>query len=264
MGSELERRGIRAVTLWSARALLEAPNAVLKIHRENVAAGAEILTSNTFRTSRVTLAKAGIGELAEELTKLAVDMARKAANEALHTVWIAGSIAPLHDCYRPDLVADDKTLAEEHARHAANLAEFGADLLLVETMNSVKELLAATRAAVATGLPTVASVVTGGWGRLLSGEMLAEAGQAVAPLGPAAIGVNCVSSARIGEEIARLHTAVNPMPLAVYGNTLSDGDSPEAYAGRAAGWVASGAQIVGGCCGTGAAHIAALKKALRS
>ena len=263
MGSELERRGLAASPpLWSARALLEAPETVEEIHRENIEAGAEILTADTFRTNRRALLEAGLGKRAGELTALAVRLARQAAGDA-GGAFVAGSVAPVSDCYRPDLVPGEGELEEEHRRHVENLKRAGVDLLIVETMNTLRELRAAAGAAAASGLPFLASVVTDGAGRLLSGEPLEAAVRAVLSLRPAAVGVNCVSPALLGGEIVRLRAAAAGTPVAVYGNTLSDGDTPLVYAERAATWVQDGARIVGGCCGTTAAHIEAVRRRLK-
>jgi len=256
MGSELDRRGVDVrLPLWSARALVEAPEIVLAIHRENVAAGADILTADTFRTqARV------VGERASELTRRAVGLAREAAKETPRVVFVAGSIAPLADCYRPDLVPADAELEREHRAHAESLAASGVDLILVETMNSVRELLAAAEAAAATGLPVVVSAVTNGRGCLLSGESLEAAGRAVRRSGPAAFGVNCAEPAAISREIQGLHES--GVPVVAYGNVLSTREAPDAYARAAAGWVEGGAAIVGGCCGTTPGHTRALRAML--
>jgi len=256
MGSELDRRGVDVrLPLWSARALVEAPEIVLAIHRENVAAGADILTADTFRTqARV------VGERASELTRRAVGLAREAAKETPRVVFVAGSIAPLADCYRPDLVPADAELGREHRAHAESLAASGVDLILVETMNSVRELLAAADAAAATGLPVVVSAVTEGRGCLLSGESLEAAGRAVRRSGPAAFSVNCAEPAAISREIQGLHES--GVPVVAYGNVLSTREAPDAYARAAAGWVEGGAAIVGGCCGTTPGHTRALRATL--
>ncbi|MGH9316974.1 MAG: homocysteine S-methyltransferase family protein, partial [Thermoanaerobaculia bacterium] len=167
MGTELERRGVSTrLPLWSARALLEAPDVVRAIHRDDVAAGADILTANTFRTHRRTLAREGMGERAAELTRTAVALAREAARDAGRQVFVVGSLAPLEDCYRPDLVPDEDALGKEHVAQAAALSSAGVDAILVETHNTVRELDAAVRAAQATGLPVIASTVTDGEGHL--------------------------------------------------------------------------------------------------
>ena len=138
MGTELERRGAATgLPLWSARALLESPELVLAIHRDEVAAGADILTANTFRTHRRTLAKENAGERSAELTRTAVLLAREAARSASRPVWVAGSLSPLEDCYRPDLRPPGEALEREHAVQAEALASSGADLILIETQNSV-------------------------------------------------------------------------------------------------------------------------------
>src|SRR5512146_1125855 len=135
MGSELERRGLELdVPLWSARALVEAPDLVAAIHRENVDAGADVLTANTFRTTRTALDESGNADRAEELTRFAARLAREAVGPAKRPVLVAGSVAPLFDCYRPDLVPEDvRPLEEAHAELAGTLASAGVDLLLLET-----------------------------------------------------------------------------------------------------------------------------------
>jgi S-methylmethionine-dependent homocysteine/selenocysteine methylase len=258
IGSELDRRGVDVrLPLWAARALIDSPETVLAIHRENVNAGADVLTANTFRTQART-----VGERAAELTGRAVELARRAAEEAPRPVFVAGSIAPLADCYRPDLVPGEGELEREHREHAESLAAAGVDLLLVETMNCVREMVAAAGAAAATGRPVVVSIVTNGRGALLSGESLDAATRALRPLRPAAIGVNCVDPAGISRDLARLAGLGTGIPLVAYGNVLSTGEGPDAYASAAAGWVSSGAVLVGGCCGTQPGHTRAIRAML--
>lgn len=261
MGSELERRGLELdLPLWSARALVEAPELVAAIHRENVAAGADILTANTFRTTRVALDESGNADRARELTARAVRLAREAVREGTRAVLVAGSVAPLFDCYRPDLVPEDASrLAAEHERLVADLALEGVDLLLLETFGTRREAIAAAQAARTASLPFVVSLVTDGGGRLLSGESLPEAAEALWRAGAVAVSVNCVSSRKIGADLALLSAASAGRPFGAYANILSDGDSPERYARAAAEWLALGARIVGGCCGTEPRHTAAIR-----
>jgi S-methylmethionine-dependent homocysteine/selenocysteine methylase len=273
LGTELERRGApSALPLWSAHALLLRPELVRAIHGDYVAAGAEVLTANTFRTQRRTLARAGLGERAAALTAEAVALARAAAAGAGagRRVLVAGSIAPLEDCYHPERVPDDAALAREHAEHAQNLAAAGADLLLVETMNTTREAVAAARAARATGLPTWVSFVCGGDARLLSGEPLALALAAVAALHPEAVLVNCLPPRDVPPCLDVLAGAGTPFgvyanlgaPDADGGFLRSDDCSPAAFGAYAAGWARAGARILGGCCGTSPAHVRAVAEAV--
>lgn len=255
--------------LWSAAALIETPRAVEAIHRAYAAAGAEVLTANTFRTQERTLARGGVAGRARELTARAVALCRAAAGGA----WVAGSVSPLEDCYRPDRVPPDAELEREHSLHATHLAEAGCDLLLVETHNTLREAVIALRRARATGLPVWVSLVCQSGARLLSGEHLAAALRALAPLGPQAVGVNCLSLAAVDDALPALARA--GLPFGAYPNLASATPRPDApfsatearvecdpeqFAAAAERWVAAGARFVGGCCGTGPDHIAALAR----
>lgn len=267
-GTELNRRGVdTGLPLWSARALLDAPHVLRRIHADYVAAGADAITANTFRTFRRTLAKAGLGDRAAELTRRAVALAREAAGNA---VYVFGSQPPLEDCYSPRLVPDDDELAGEHAEMASNLAEAGVDAILVETQNTVREAVAAAMAAAETGLPVFTCFVCGNDGRLLSGESLMEAALAVRRFRPQAILVNCVPAEDVLLMLQELRDTVPDVPLGAYANIgrpdprqgwiNTDAQDPEAYAGYAAMWLDFGAKIVGGCCGTTPAHIGRLRE----
>jgi S-methylmethionine-dependent homocysteine/selenocysteine methylase len=273
MGTELERRGAgTGLPLWSARALMEDPGLVLAIHQDEVAAGADILTANTFRTHRRTLAKENLGDRAAELTRTAVQLARQAARGASRPVFVAGSLSPLEDCYRPDLRPPGEALEREHAIQAEALASSGADLILIETQNSVRELATAARWAKETGLPVVASMITDGQGRLLSGQPIEEAVAALDSLRLDALSINCVPARDLGADLARLAKAAPGVALAAYANLgppAGEGGTvftrdvpPEAYAELGRKWIAVGARIVGGCCGTTGAHTAALRRML--
>src|SRR5688500_8680983 len=216
MGTELQRRGADTrLPLWSARALVEAPDLVREIHREEAAAGADVLTANTFRTHRRTLAKGALAERSRELTALAVRLARETA-DARGDAFVAGSLSPLEDCYRPDLVPEDAALEREHREQAESLAEAGVDLLLLETHNTIRELAAAARAAKATGLPFVASMATDGAGRLLSGEAIEDAVRALEPEGPDALAINCVPARRLAVDLKHLARSAGERRLAAY------------------------------------------------
>lgn len=283
-GTELNRRAVdTTLPLWSAQALLDAPQVLRQIHADYLRAGAEILTANTFRTHRRSLAKGGLGERARELTRQAVEIARSSLrartvplDPARHKPrFIAGSQAPLEDCYSPELTPPQDDCEREHAEMAHHLAEAGVDLILVETMPTIREAVAATRAARATGKPVLTSFVCNTAGRLFSGETVTAAVEAVAPLGVAGLLINCTPSTTILQSFDELHAAVQAQPAAVplitglYANIGHTNDvdgwtstaevSPLEYAQLAAVWIKRGAKLVGGCCGTTPAHIAAVR-----
>ncbi len=267
-GSELLRRGVASAgKLWGVGALLEAPEEVRRVHRDYAAAGAEAVTAATFRVAPYSLRKAGLEAQASELAALAVRLARAGARDAGRETLVFASHTTLEDCYRPDLVPDDETLRREHAATAAVLAGAGADALLLETFNTVREARIAAAAAVATGLPVMVSFACVSGARLLSGEDAGEAAAAMALPGVVAAGANCTA---VGVELSALSAmaAATPLPLVAYANNAWFEDdsvwltaepvSPSRYAFCALAWLAVGARLVGGCCGTNPEHIATL------
>ena len=272
MGTELRRRGVDiGLPLWSANALISHPEIVSRIHLDYLEAGADIITTNTFRTTPRSFRNARLPDRSEALTVLAVRLAREAAAEFPdRSVLVAGSIAPLEDCYRPDLVPSVRELMEEHREHAARLAHEGVDFLLLETMNTVREAVAACTAALETGMEVVVSFICRPDGALYGGESLETAVSAIAPLGPSAFSLNCISPRYLGTILRHLRD-LTALPIAVYGNVGEPGKEQQeerlvrdvdeaAYADHAASWIRTGAVIVGGCCGTTPGYIQALRK----
>ena len=271
LGTELERRGHPTpLPLWSTTPLLEAPEAVAALHADYVRAGCDIVTANTFRTARASVAPHGHD--ARTLTKRAVALAREgvagAASE--REVFVAGSLAPVADCYRPDLVPDETTLRVEHGLHVGSLVAARVDLLLIETMNTIREALAALGAARAGLLPAMVSFVVDDEARLLSGEPLADAVAAVLPLEPLAVLVNCCAPASATSAVEVLADTC-PLPFGAYANGAGRPDDEqgwcsegaqddEAYARHARTWLAAGARVLGGCCGTGPETVRRLRE----
>lgn len=266
-GTELERRGYPTrLPLWTAKACFEAPSLLRNIHDDYIDAGADILTACTFRTTRHTLAKAGLGRDAVPLTRDAVAIARDAASAAKRTVLVAGSVAPLEDCYAPSLTPDTDTLAREHGAHIDVLAGSGADVLLVETMPTKREAEIAARAAVATGLPVIVSLLARDGATVFDGTPLTSALESLVELPIDVVAVNCCSAQVCTNAMPLLSRSGKP--FGAYANAGepdgSFGRDPEpldvrGYADAVRGWLAAGSTLVGGCCGTQPEHIAALR-----
>lgn len=273
-GTELERRGARAeLPLWSTQGLLEAPELLERIHREYVEAGADLLTACTFRTQERVLARAGLAGRAAELTRSAVEIARHASSPAQRPVRVVGSAPPLEDCYRPELTPDADALMREHAEHARNLAAAGVDEILAESHCTVREACAAARAAREVGLPCRVSFIATAEARLLSGEPLAEAIEAVAG-SCAAVAVNCLplGDAEACIPVLERVPASFDVPWGIQPNLGAPGATPRArrahhhtpaeLARAADRWIEAGASFLGGCCGTTPQHVAALRSAI--
>ncbi len=252
MGSQLTARGVDTTTpLWSARALVDAPELVAGIHREYADAGATVHRTNTFRTRRRWLGAtwARLAAQAVALASEAVPMGHR----------VAGSVGPLEDCYRPDLAPDDDVARAEHEELAWLLADEGADLLFCETFPSPREALVATRACVATGLPTWTSLTAGPNGDLLSPTALADAAAACANAGAEIVLVNCIAAERTLPYVEEL--SARKLSFGVYANAAVWGGAridAAAYGHHAAAWAERGARVIGSCCGTGPAYVRAL------
>ena len=258
MGTELAARGVATpLPGWSAHALQDAPDEVLAVHRAYAAAGAQIHTTNTFRTRRRIFADDW-----ERLARKAVRLAREAGGGR-----VAGSIAPLEDCYRPDLSPAPAVARAEHAELAAVLADAGCDLLLCETFPHVGEALIAVEVAVATGLPTWVSLTAGPNADLLRPEAVAHAGRQAVERGATCVLVNCVPARATLSYVQAMDQADLGVPVGCYANAGAADDEigwrptpfgPDRYAELAASWRTAGASVIGGCCGTGPDHVRAL------
>jgi len=268
LGTQLLAHGVPTPPpLWSALALRDAPQAIERIHRAYIDAGAQVITTNTFRT------QPGVcPDDWRQLTARAVELAQRAVGSA-PGVRVAGSIAPISDCYRPDLSpGGDSEVRDRHALLAGVLVDAGVDLLLCETFPHPGEALAAVEAAVATGANTWLALTAGPDANLMTpGAMAVAAAQAV-DAGASALLVNCTPASQTLPFVKALASANLRIPIGAYANAGSISermgwrnpvDSPEAhqrYASFAQTWADAGASLIGSCCGTGPEHIALLAK----
>jgi homocysteine S-methyltransferase len=269
MGTELHRRGSRLeLPLWSAQSLIDNPDLVLQIHRDYRDAGADILTTNTFRTHRRSLDKAGIGDRARAITMLAVSLAVEASDGKC---TIAGSISPLEDCFRPDLSPGSSI--DEFLEIGSWLLESGCDLLIIETMNNIVEMRSALTAAQRLSARCYVSVnpSTADPSKLLSGEAVREALRVAEGEGAAAFLVNCAPIPVVERAVKEI-AEVSPLAFGAYANngaTAGEGrwrfdqdiDVAE-FVDHSAKLVEMGARIIGGCCGTTPRHIEAIAEFL--
>jgi S-methylmethionine-dependent homocysteine/selenocysteine methylase len=194
MGTELERRGVdTSGNGWTSRAIIDHPQLITDIHREYIEAGANIITANTFRTNPRAHRKGK--HTAEELTKAAVALAREAVKRSGREVIVAGSIAPANDSLERERVAvDDNELLKEHSQMAQWIEEAGADMILIETMNTVREALIALVAVKRSSkLPVAVSIVPGSRSQMISGTSIGESLELLAKVGADVLLMNCQS-----------------------------------------------------------------------
>ena len=266
---------------------LTDPKTIRDIHRQYLEAGADIITTNTFNANAVALRDYG---LAESAYRIAVSGARLAREEADRMTaltpqqprFVAGCIGPTsRKAYRSagDMISDDHCipfdeLTEAYTTQIEGLLDGGADLLLIETvwhlLNAQAALTAVEHIEARRGvkLPVMVSATLAQCSdKLLSGESLEEFYSAVAPFRPLSVGLNCSNGAegllaplRLLSEIAECSVSCHPNA----GFPDASGDYPESsdtFADKLKELIEEGiVAIIGGCCGTTPAHIAALRR----
>jgi enediyne biosynthesis protein CalE2 len=288
LATELQRAGLpMRAPWWTTRALLtEQGRTLLRgVHERYLAAGAQIITANTFRCNlRALVRAAALDTLAGDpswLVQAAVGAAQ-AARTAMSGaggcdggVLVAASMAPVADCYRPDLVPPDDELRVEHRWLATSLVRAGADFVLIETMNSAREARIALEQVQAVGGRAWVSFVCQDGEHLLSGEPLSGAARAALADGAQAVLVNCTPLEHTQRclEVLRASCAGT---IGAYPNVedrsgvaewthvdrvFPTAASPPEFAEIAYRWHAEyGVSVLGGCCGSTPAHIAALSQ----
>lgn len=271
MGTMLQTKGIPAgmlSELWNE----QRPEIILGIHRAYLDAGAQIITTNTFNGNRIRMSEAGLAERSVELTRLGVALARQAVADK---AWIAGDVGPtgqLLEPYGPLTVAQAEAA---YAEQVSALAEAGADLILIETMTDIEEACCAVRMAKAhTTLPIFCTFAFNAKGRTMMGLRPDVAAKRVQEAGGDAVGANCGEGPEAIAAALQGMKGATDLPLIAQSNAGvphwdKDHQSmwdvgPEQMAEHARRFVSLGARIIGGCCGSRPAHIAAIANALRA
>lgn len=270
-GTNLQARGLPLGTpsdVW----VLDNPAEVIRLHRDFIAAGAEVILTNTFGSSRLHLAHAGLEARFEETNRTAVVLAKQAAGSS--GVLVAGSLGPLGEMLEPAGSLSADVAAQVYAEQARLLAEARVDLLVIETQFDLNEALAAVRGVKSvTELPLVCSFSYDRGTRTMMGLRPAQAAQVLSTAGLAAIGINCGRSLDDNRKALDELRAATDLPIWFKPNAglpHSDADgrmiydvTPAMMGEQVAGWVAGGAALVGGCCGTSPEHLQAIAEAAR-
>jgi S-methylmethionine-dependent homocysteine/selenocysteine methylase len=268
---------------WSALALIEAPERVREVHARFAAAGADVITTNSYAVVPFHLGAARFADDGARLAALSGRLAREAADAAGQPVRVAGSLPPVCGSYRPDWF--DAEVARPVLTTLVDALRPFVDHWQAETLSSVAEAALVREVLGADPRPlwisyTVADgAAAGDPPRLRSGEPVADAARAAAGLGAAAVLFNCSQPEVMGAAVDAARAALGAgVRLGVYANAFPpQGEEAEAnatlhgiradltpagYARFARDWVARGATIIGGCCGIGPEHIAALRAAI--
>ena len=285
--TELERRGVSiAGPLWSARALFEAPEAVLAVHRSYLEAGADVLLTGSYQASAMGFALAwGLG--AEAARHAEAEALRRAVALAVEAragrpgVLIAASLGPygaalangaeFHGEYGfADEAEQHDALKAFHAPRIAALADTEGDLLAFETVPSLAEARAIADA-LPPGLPAWISFTCRDGEHTAHGEPVRACAEFLDSVPQVvAVGINCIAPALVLPLLRELRTGTGK-PLIAYPNSGEGWDADQrcwtgsadvdGYGALARQWFGAGAQLVGGCCRTGPAHVRAVAEA---
>ncbi len=271
MGTMLQAAGLgpgMLPELWNR----EKPEAILAVHTGYVEAGADVLVANTFGATRIHLRRHGLEEQVAELNKLGIALAREAAGPDR---LVFGDVSSTGTLLEPLGTLSFVEARDTYAEQAAALEEGGADAILIETMMDLNEARAAIQAAhSATNLPVICTFSFQKGGRTMMGAGAAQ----VAELwdeGLAVIGANCGYSLEdtlgVVQELRRLLPDATLMakPNAGVPTLGADGRThfdvgAEAIGAFSTRYLDAGVRIIGGCCGSTPAHIAAIARAARA
>lgn len=278
MGTQLLARGLpggECGMAWN----VARPDDVAAIHRAYRAAGCDLITTNSFGGSRLTLERHGLADRMAELNRAAAAVACSAAGSQ---AWVLGDVGPFGDFLEPlgDTKADD--LRAVFRDQIAALRDGGADAILIETMSDPAEAVVAVEAAkgVAAEAPVLVTYAfqktAPGQFRTMMGTEAAEALRRALAAGADVVGANCGTRLGLEDyvELARQMVAaagrapviIQPnagSPRVENGQTVYDA-TPEQMAAAALALLDAGARIIGGCCGTTPAHLAAMSRHVAS
>lgn len=270
-GTNLQQRGLgRGVP--AERWVLDNPDQIVRLHQDFIAAGADLILTCTFGATSIRLDQAGLASRAAEINQKAVALARKAIAGA--PVLVAGSIGPTGHLLKPLGPLDEDEAIAVFAAQAEALSQADVDLLVIETQFDLGEARAAVRGARSVStLPLVVSFSYDRGTRTMMGVRPSVMAAEMDGLGVDVLGINCGRS--LEDNLKALGELRSATTLPVWfkpnaGLPVLDEDAiptytitPERMGSEAIGWLAAGANVVGGCCGTSPAHLAAIARAVK-
>ncbi len=272
MGTMLHARGVGFDTCFDALNLTH-PALVAEVHRAYIEAGAQIILSNTFGANRYKLGEHGLDTQVEQINRAGVELAQRVIAASFKDVLLAGDVGPLGVRLVPFGRVQLEQARAAFAEQIAALADADVDFILIETITDLYEVLEAIKAArEVCDLPVVASMTFTRDDRTLLGDPPSKVAQRIAEAGADVIGVNCSSGPAQIVRLLRLMRQAVPearfwgkpnagWPEQVAGRIMYPA-TPEYFGEYTWAMADAGAAVVGGCCGTTPAHIAAMRAAL--
>jgi len=253
---------------------LSQPEVVRRIQRGYLEAGSRIVMTNTFGGNRLRLRLHGLDGRVAELNRTAAILLRTEVDGAGGRALVAGDIGPTGEIMAPLGTLSDEEAVDVFAEQAAALIAGGVDVIWIETMSHLSEIKAAIQGVrqVSAGIPIIATMTFDTRGHTMMGVSPEAAVAALAAWGADAIGGNCGNGPdELLPVIERMHAAAPDVLLVAKSNAgmpeLVDMRAvyradPALMAEAAVGFRNAGARIIGACCGSTPAHLAAMAEAL--
>lgn len=250
--------------LWASMVNINAPESVLEAHKGYIEAGAEIITTNTFRTNPAALKRSSQHIPCEYFVQKSVELALHAREGK--NIAIAGSNAPAEDCYQVERTIRLNELDYNHKKHIELLWKSGSDFILNETQSHLDEIEIISKFCSASNIPFVMSFFFTTELNLLSGEPLKDAVEFVKEYSPIAIGFNCVDFNPFEKFLNEFRADINwgfylNCGSGTYTDTLiTCGIDPEAYLEEVKPFLSRDPMFIGSCCGSTPNHIMKIKE----
>lgn len=250
--------------LWSSLINLTDPELVKSAHKQYIAAGADIITTNTFRTNPVALERSSYDISLDSFVKKSVEIAIEA--RANKNIIVAGSNAPAEDCYQIERTLSKIKLDYNHKKHIELLWELGSDFVLNETQSHWDEIEIISKFCGDNNIPFVMSFFFDHDLNLLSGEHLLEAIKFVLEYKPIAVSFNCIDISPFRKVMDKLDANVNwgfylNCGAGTYTNKqITCGTNPKEYLKEVKKWINYSPLFVGSCCGSSPDHTRLLKE----
>jgi 5-methyltetrahydrofolate--homocysteine methyltransferase len=250
--------------------VLEQPEVIRTLHRAYLEVGSELILTSTFGGTRTRLRAVGLDNRVAEISRCAAELAREVCGD---DVYVGGDIGPTGEMLVPLGKLTYDGAVDAFAEQADALAAGGVDCIYIETMSDLNEAKAAVQGAQqACSLPVFCTFSFDTRGRTSMGVSPSQAAELMASLGVSAVGANCGHAPeelldllpKIREAAPDAYLIAKPnagVPHMVQRRAVYDA-TPERMAELALGFVELGARIVGACCGSSPAHIAAIRAAV--
>ena len=264
MGSLLQQKGFESKnSIWMTYINSELPETIISIHKDYIEAGADIITTNTFRTN---LSALGDISLSKKEVRRAVSLVKSAIGN--DKILIAGSNAPAEDCYQKERKFSYKMLQENHLYHIDFLKDSDVDFILNETQSHLDEIEIICDHCSRNSIPFIVSLYIRDDMKILSGEKVEDVIKFIWEHNPLAVGINCVSPVTFSKAMKLLSPDfnfgfyLNCLKGSPENSTLVCDISPVEYSKMIKEYLQFNPSFIGACCGSSPEHIRKIKEAI--